>query len=183
MLFYIRRIESIHNECAAPLAKKFSLSVLHRMRLVYLSIRQRMTPSSNGAQKGQMVPQMSTSSFDFIIENNNSKTVYGKNGEMLTMKEIDVNDQRDELEDISHSLTGLTSLLSEMSEKVLAQGEMVDRIDVNTKVALELTKKGNEVLKDCKDILENGCAARLQKMLMLFNLILFVLIIIKFKYF
>jgi t-SNARE complex subunit (syntaxin) len=125
---------------------------------------------------------MSTSSFDFIIENNTSNTIYGKNGEKITMKEVSVHEEKDQLQGISHSLTGLTTLLSEMSEKVLSQGEMVDRIDVNTKVAYDFTKKSNDVLRETKDILENGCAAKLQKWLMIFNLFLFVSIIIKFNY-
>lgn len=164
------------------MSKKLSLSILHKMRFSYLSLRQTMAPSSLNSKKKMKTPLRSTSSFDFIIENNMSNTLYSKNGEQITMKEVNVHDDQDELEDISHSLTGLTNLLSEMSEKVLAQGEMIDRIDVNTKIALEFTKKGNKVLMECKDVLENGCAAKLQKWLMMFNILLFVLVIIKFKY-
>ena len=142
-----------------------------------------MTPvDTQSKQKYSNTPKMSTSSFDFIIENNKSNTVYGKNGERITINEINIGDERDELEGISDSLTGLTSMLSEMSEKVLAQGEMVDRIDVNTKTALEKTIKTNKILNEVKDIEENGCAAKLQKWLMMFNLMLFVSIIIKFNY-
>ena len=97
------------------------------------------------------------------------------------VREVAVDEDQDQLEGLSHSLTGLTSLLSEMSGKVLAQGEMVDRIDVNTKVAYDFTCRANQVLSETKEILENGCAARLQRWLLLLNLLLFVCLVIKFK--
>ena len=166
-------METLNEECTRRMSKKFSLSILHRMRILYISVRKGMSsPLSKSKKKSNHAPQMSTSSFDFIIENNESSTIYGKNGERITMKEINIGEERDELEGISDSLTGLTSMLSEMSEKVLAQGEMVDRIDVNTKYALDTVVESNKVLIESKEIMENGCATRLQKWLMMFNLLL-----------
>ena len=69
-----------------------------------------------------------------------------------------------------------------MSQQVLLQGEVIDRIDENTRVSLQITKKANKILHETKTMLENSCAKKLQKMLFMINFFLFVGIILKFYY-
>lgn len=53
--------------------------------------------------------------------------------------------EEDKMDVLNESLQGLTGMLSHISEKVVEQGQVVDRIDFNTKVTLNITKKANKV--------------------------------------
>lgn len=162
-----------------------SKCILDHMRMSYLSQQQQFKAIKFGKKSSKKQSELvSTSSFDFIIQEENLKTLYTKSGEKMIMEELDVSTHSNikQLDSISESLQGLTGLLTEMEEKVLQQGEMVDRIDENTQVSLEMTKKANKVLIESKEIMENSCASKLQKYLFLINLCLLVSIIIKFYY-
>lgn len=64
---------------------------------------------------------------------------------------------------------------------VIEQGAVIDRIDYNMEMTLVNVQKGNDQLFEAKDRMEKGCAAKLIKMLFVFNLVLFFLVILKLR--
>ena len=69
--------------------------------------------------------------------------MYTTSGERVVMKEI--LGEEDKMDVLNDSLQGLTGMLTQISEKVVEQGQVVDRIDFNTMTSLTLTKKANKV--------------------------------------
>lgn len=64
---------------------------------------------------------------------------------------------------------------------VVEQGAVIDRIDYNMEMTLINVQNGNKQLSDAKERMEKGCAAKLIKILFSFNLVLFFLLILKFR--
>ena len=124
--------------------RKMSQSVLNFLRRLYLidqnDFKKLKFDSSNNPMDKTTV---STSSFDFIIEGDNESAVYTTSGERVVMKEI--LGEEDKMDVLNDSLQGLTGMLTQISEKVVEQGQVVDRIDFNTMTSLTLTKKANKV--------------------------------------
>ena len=124
--------------------RKMSHSVLNFLRRLYLidqnDFKKLKFDSSNNPMDKTTV---STSSFDFIIEGDNESAVYTTSGERVVMKEI--LGEEDKMDVLNDSLQGLTGMLTQISEKVVEQGQVVDRIDFNTMTSLTLTKKANKV--------------------------------------
>lgn len=67
-----------------------------------------------------------------------------------------------------------------MSDVVIEQGSIVDRIDFNIEQASIKVKQGNKQLVQAKEYAENGIAAKVVKLLLVANLAVFVLVFIKY---
>jgi t-SNARE complex subunit (syntaxin) len=181
MLKFIRRVE--RQPLHSGLMRKFADGVLQKMKRDYLGVQTdyKNLKWEKPGKEGQGLFH-STSSFDFIINNEDQSCVYSSSGEKIVMKEISAKEDDRQLLMISSSLQSLTGMLTEMSQQVLLQGEVIDRIDENTQVTLQMTRKANKVLHETKQMMENSCASKLQRLLFLINIMLFVGILVKFYY-
>ena len=140
----IKLSDELHLKTDTYMHRKMSHSVLNFLRRLYLidqnDFKKLKFDSSNNPMDKTTV---STSSFDFIIEGDNESAVYTTSGERVVMKEI--LGEEDKMDVLNDSLQGLTGMLTQISEKVVEQGQVVDRIDFNTMTSLTLTKKANKV--------------------------------------
>ena len=123
------------------------------------------------------------SNFDFINENeikDNEKMLYDQKGNLLKMNEILEYDLTDEMKEIYKSISNLTKLLKEIIVIVNEQGNLMDRIDVSMKIAVESAKETNKNLIITKEVLENSLSGKCLKILLFFNVLVFFLVLIKF---
>ncbi len=84
-----------------------------------------------------------TSHFDFINQNemkDNETMLFDQSGNILKMNEICEYEMTDDLKNVYQGISNLTKLIKEMNCCVFEQGALVDRIDINVKIALEQTK-------------------------------------------
>jgi syntaxin 16 len=124
------------------------------------------------------------SSFDFINEqhiDDSKRVIYNDRGDKLVMTELSKQNQNEDIIKIVSQINGLTQILNQMNEMVLEQGTIVDRVDFNLQVTLDRTQKGNLELFKVKEELEKGCAAKLLRMLVVANILVFLLILLKYK--
>ena len=95
------------------------------------------------------------------------------------MEEIDK--QRDEeINKLVTSINGLTKIYKEMSELVLEQGTLIDRIDYNIDKTMEHTQKGVEHLRKAEKKQSSPCADRCIQILV--GVIVLLILILGFKY-
>ncbi len=124
------------------------------------------------------------SSFDFINEqhiDDSKRIVYNDRGDKMVLTEINRATQSEELMKILGQINSLTSILNQMNEIVMEQGTIVDRVDFNLETTLDRTQKGNLELMKAKEELEKGCAAKLLRMLVIANIVVFIMILLKYK--
>lgn len=125
-----------------------------------------------------------SSYFDFIHDNHISddkRVVYNEKGDKMVLTEINRMNQSEDLNKMLDQINSLTDLLAQMNDLVVEQGTVVDRIDMNLEASLERTKKGNKELLSAKEELEKGCAAKLMRILIIANIVVFLLLMLKLK--
>lgn len=123
-----------------------------------------------------------SSEFDFIMNDNSQETWNDMEGrEDMVMVSIENQTSSEQMKDILKKINQLTKMLSNVNEVVVAQGEVVDRIDYNMEVALDNVVKGNKQLVEAKDRMEKGCAAKMIKILFIVNIVLFLLVVLKLR--
>ena len=75
----------------------------------------------------------------------------------------------------------IASMVGYISGLAVEQGGLTDRIDHNLHTASQMTRKANKELVKAREKLERGFAARLIRLLVIANAIVFVLLLLKFK--
>lgn len=128
---------------------------------------------------------LNNSNFDFINQNQileNQTILYDQNGNLLKMNEIVDFELTDEMKQIYKGISHLTKLIKNMVEIVAGQGQLVDRIDCNMGLAVEMARKTNESLVVTKEVMQGSLAGRCLGLLLGFNLVVFLLVLIKFFY-
>lgn len=128
--------------------------------------------------------ELGTSSFDFINHDyidDSKRVIYNDQGQSIVLQNISQNEQNEELVKMISTIDNLSKILSQMSEMVFEQGALLDRIDINIMSTVERVKKGNFELVQAKEELEKGCGARLLKMLIIANCLVFLLLVLKFR--
>ena len=124
------------------------------------------------------------SSFDFINQNyidESNRVIYNEQGERLVLENLENEEQNEDLIKMISTIDNLTKILTHMSEVVVEQGALIDRIDVNIASTQERVKRGNQELAIAKEELEKGCAARILKILIAANLVMFIILMAKFS--
>jgi len=127
----------------------------------------------------------SSSTFDFFDHDKKKEANgFGYDEEQNEFQEYALEDmnnhQSEELKRIVKGITALTGLLGQMSDVVIEQGSIVDRIDFNIEQASIKVKQGNKQLTQAKEYAESGMAAKCVNFLLAINLCLFVLVFIKY---
>ena len=128
--------------------------------------------------------ELGTSSFDFINQDHiddSKRVIYNDQGQSIVLQSVSEHEQNEELIKMISTIDNLSKMLTQMSEVVFEQGAVIDRIDVNILSTVEKVKKGNLELVQAKEELEKGCAARLLKMLIVANCLIFLILVLKFK--
>lgn len=126
----------------------------------------------------------SASFFDFIHDNHISedkRVVYSDKGDKMVMMDLSRHSQSEDLSRMLEQINSLTDLLGQVNDMVVEQGTLVDRIDVSLQEAVVSTQRGNSELKQVKDEMEKGCAARLLRYLIVANLVVFMLLLLKLR--
>ena len=123
------------------------------------------------------------STFDFINalhDEGQATSFIAEDGSRVVLKELNTSNAK-EIERIVDNITKLSNMLSSLNDMALEQGSVVDRIDVSLKETLDRTQRGNAELFRAKEEMERGCAAKLLKLLLFANAVLFVLLLLKFR--
>lgn len=128
--------------------------------------------------------ELGISSFDFINQDyidDSKRVIYNEQGQSVVLQNISNVEQNDEVIKMISTIDNLSKILHQMSDMVFEQGAMVDRIDVNIMSTVERIQKGNLELVQAKEELEKGCGARLLKILIMANCLVFLLLVLKFR--
>lgn len=153
------------------------------LKAVLQSLARRVKFEEGGyARMLQGLEKSEKSSFDFINDlhiEESSQSFIGEDGTRVVVKELS-NTNRQEIERVVSSAHQLTDLMTQINEMAVEQGSVVDRIDVSLKETLNRTKRGNEELLRARREMEKGCAAKLMRLLIVANLIVFVLLALKY---
>ena len=153
------------------------------LKAVLQSMARRVKSEEGGyARMLQGLEKNEKSSFDFINDlhiEESSQSFIGEDGNRVVVKELS-NTNRQEIERVVSSVHQLTNLLTQLNEMAVEQGSVVDRIDVSLKETLNRTKRGNEELLKAKKEMQKGCAAKLLRLLIVANVIVFVLLMLKY---
>lgn len=118
----------------------------------------------------------------FNINNYDSiETNQTQNFKSVDTKKLDVNKERNkEIDQIVKTVNELKEIFMEVSEMVIAQGTILDRIDYNTYQTRHNIRRGNKEMEETHERLKSGCLRRINQILILSIFIMAILIIFKF---
>jgi syntaxin 16 len=98
-----------------------------------------------------------------------------------TAKKLDVAKERNkEIDVMVNTVNELKTIFEEVSNMVIFQGTILDRIDYNTYQSRHNIRRGNRELEDTHERLKSGCVRRLNQILIIAIFIMSILIIFKF---
>lgn len=121
--------------------------------------------------RAQQQEVATSSTYDFINQESQSLFQQPKEAE----NQLEQRDMRNLVDKISK----VTQLISQVESQVYQQGSIMDRIDLKLQESLTGIEMGNQKLQEAKTSLESGLAARLIKLLLLFNIALFLLSLLR----
>ena len=118
----------------------------------------------------------------FNLNNYDSiETNQTQNFKSIDTKKLDVNKERNkEIDQIVKTVNELKEIFMEVSEMVIAQGTILDRIDYNTYQTRHNIRRGNKEMEETHERLKSGCLRRINQILILSIFIMAILIIFKF---
>jgi syntaxin 16 len=165
-----RLLTNLQSFCKQSLGK--SVNFLRKQEVNIANLHKTLT-CKNGNE---------SSEFDFIMNDTSKETWNDMEGrEDMVMVSIEDQTSSEQMKEILKKINQLTKMLSNVNEVVIAQGEVIDRIDYNMEVALDNVAKGNKQLHEAKERMEKGCAAKAIKMLFVINIVLFLLVVLKLR--
>ena len=98
-----------------------------------------------------------------------------------TAKKLDVAKERNkEIDVMVNTVNELKKIFEEVSNMVIFQGTILDRIDYNTYQSRHHIRRGNRELEETHERLKSGCIRRLNQILIIAIFIMSILIIFKF---
>jgi len=104
-----------------------------------------------------------------------------QNFKSIDTKKLDVNKERNkEIDQIVKTVNELKEIFMDVSELVIAQGTILDRIDYNTYQTRHNIRRGNKEMEETHERLKSGCLRRINQILVLIIFIMAILIIFKF---
>ena len=96
-------------------------------------------------------------------------------------KKIDINKERNkEIDHMVNTVNELKNIFQDVSNMVISQGTILDRIDYNTYEGRHNIRRGNRELEQSHESLKSGCLRRLNQILIIAIFIMSLLIIFKF---
>ena len=96
-------------------------------------------------------------------------------------KKIDINKERNkEIDQMVNTVNELKNIFQDVSNMVISQGTILDRIDYNTYQGRHNIRRGNRELEQSHESLKSGCLRRLNQILIIAIFIMSLLIIFKF---
>ena len=118
----------------------------------------------------------------FNINNYDSiETNQTQNFRSIDTKKLDVNKERNkEIDQIVKTVNDLKEIFMDVSEMVISQGTILDRIDYNTYQTRHNIRKGNKEMEETHERLKSGCLRRINQILIGIIFIMAILIIFKF---
>ena len=118
----------------------------------------------------------------FNLNNYDSiETNQTQNFKSIDAKKLDVNKERNkEIDQIVKTVNELKEIFMDVSELVIAQGTILDRIDYNTYQTRHNIRRGNKEMEETHERLKSGCLRRINQILVLSIFIMAILIIFKF---
>ena len=100
-----------------------------------------------------------------------------------TAKKLDLGKERNkELDQMITTINDLKKLYEEVSNMIIYNGTILDRIDYNIYQSRYHVRKGNKELEEAHERLKSGCIRRLNQILIIAIFIMSILIIFKFFY-
>ena len=112
------------------------------------------------------------------IETNQTQNFLSINS---TAKKLDVAKERNkEIDVMVNTVNELKKIFEEVSNMVIFQGTILDRIDYNTYQSRHHIRRGNRELEETHERLKSGCIRRLNQILIIAIFIMSILIIFKF---
>ena len=118
----------------------------------------------------------------FNINNYDSiETNQTQNFRSIDTKKLDVNKERNkEIDQIVKTVNDLKEIFMDVSEMVISQGTILDRIDYNTYQTRHYIRRGNKEMEETHERLKSGCLRRINQILIGIIFIMAILIIFKF---
>ena len=118
----------------------------------------------------------------FNINNYDSiETNQTQNFRSIDTKKLDVNKERNkEIDQIVKTVNDLKEIFMDVSEMVISQGTILDRIDYNTYQTRNKIRRGNKEMEETHERLKSGCLRRINQILIGIIFIMAILIIFKF---
>ena len=111
------------------------------------------------------------------IETTQTQNFYSNSSE----KKVDIGKERTkELDQMVNTVLELKKIFEEVSNMVIFQGTILDRIDYNTYQARHNIRRGNREMEEAHERLKSGCLRRLNQILIFAIFIMSILIIFKF---
>ena len=111
------------------------------------------------------------------IETTQTQNFYTNSSE----KKVDIGKERTkELDQMVNTVLELKKIFEEVSNMVIFQGTILDRIDYNTYQARHNIRRGNREMEEAHERLKSGCLRRLNQILIFAIFIMSILIIFKF---
>ena len=96
-------------------------------------------------------------------------------------KKIDISKERNkEIDHMVNTVNELKNIFQDVSNMVIFQGTILDRIDYNTYQSRHNIRRGNRELEESHERLKSGCLRRLNQILIIAIFIMSILIIFKF---
>ena len=118
----------------------------------------------------------------FNINNYDSiETTQTQNFRSIDTKKLDMNKERNkEIDLIVKTVNDLKDIFLDVSDLVIFQGTILDRIDYNTYQARHNIRRGNREMEETHQRLKSGCLRRTNQILIICIFIMSILIIFKF---
>ena len=118
----------------------------------------------------------------FNINNYDSiETNQTQNFRSIDTKKLDVNKERNkEIDQMVKTVNDLKEIFMDVSEMVISQGTILDRIDYNTYQTRHNIRRGNKEMEETHERLKSGCLRRINQILIGIIFIMAILIIFKF---
>ena len=121
----------------------------------------------------------------FTINNSNNldsiETLQSHAFNSNNKKKIDISKERNkEIDQMLNTVNELKNIFQDVSNMVIFQGTILDRIDYNTYQGRYNIRRGNRELEESHERLKSGCLRRLNQILIIAIFIMSILIIFKF---
>ena len=118
----------------------------------------------------------------FNINNYDSiETNQTQNFRSIDTKKLDINKERNkEIDLIVKTVNELKEIFLDVSNLIIEQGTILDRIDYNTYQARHNIRRGNNEMEETHERLKSGCLRRINQILIICIFVMAILIIFKF---
>ena len=145
---------------------------------MYQNLLNRLAETTRALQINE---EMQLQKYQELNNYDSIETNQTQNFKSIDTKKLDVNKERNkEIDQIVKTVNELKEIFMDVSELVIAQGTILDRIDYNTYQTRHNIRRGNKEMEETHERLKSGCLRRINQILVLSIFIMAILIIFKF---